>query len=240
MEAPLIMKIIKKKLSIKEIMALIAIAAGVVFVAVALYLESADYPWGLLFGTASQSEDSLPDPPDLILDREDSNSQIVVLDDIGLQGEYEENAAAGPLPGDEAFTAAASEAKKYVVIGSFKIPSLRISQNLLEGTGRQLKYGVGYVPGTAAPGEKGNCAIAGHRSYPFRYLNKLSAGDSIIIKSAGNVYTYKVYDSFDVLPEETWVLNSVDGEDSVLTIITCTPYLVSSHRLIVRARLADS
>ena len=103
----------------------------------------------------------------------------------------------------------------------------------------EMKYGVGHVTGTAMPGEKGNCAISGHRPYPFRYLDTLTEGDKVIVKRDGVVYTYSVYESFEVLPEETWVLDNIIGEKYTLTLITCTPYMVSSHRLIVRARLID-
>ncbi len=226
----------KRKRSIFEIAALGVMALGILLLAVALVLESGDYPWGILFGTASQSEDATPDPAPLALDEEDAGASIVF-------GDFPSSNAAEPsegvLPGDEAATSAADLAKQYVVLGSFKIPALRLSQHFLEGVDKQLKYGVGHIPGTAAPGQKGNCAVAGHRSFPFRHVDKLTAGDNIIINSGGVTYTYKVYDSFDVLPEETWVLRNVDGEDYVLTIVTCTPYVVSSHRLIIRARLAD-
>ncbi len=102
-----------------------------------------------------------------------------------------------------------------------------------------MKYGVGHLPSTAAIGQKGNCAISGHRTFPFRYLDMLKEGDSVILKFGDNRYTYTVYESFTVLPEEVWVLDSVEGKEYVLTLITCTPYMVSSHRLIVRAELSD-
>ena len=115
---------------------------------------------------------------------------------------------------------------------------LEVSQNLLEGAGREMKYGVGHLPGSAMPGQKGNCAIAGHRPYPFLYLDQLKSGDSIVIRT-DNTYTYTMYEALVVLPTDVWVLGLVKDEPYTLTLITCTPYPVDDHRLIIRARLTS-
>lgn len=108
---------------------------------------------------------------------------------------------------------------------------------MLEGTQGQLHYGVGHVTGTAPAGKEGNCALAGHNTTSFKYLSKLSKDDKVFLISNNTTYTYSVYQSFTVLPTNLDVLKDVDGENAVLTLITCTPYLTGTHRLIVRARL---
>jgi len=204
------------------------IALGLVLVAVAVTMEVVDYPWGRLFGVVPQA---LPDPAPIVLTGEDADS--LLTDEAEPVPEDE----SGILPGEETEDGPPAV---YVQLGILKIPSLGVSQHVLEGTGRQMRYGVGHVVGTAGLGQEGNCALSGHRPSPFRYLDKLKAGDKITIEEGETLYTYTVYESFSVLPEETWVLSDIPGETAALTLITCTPYLVSSHRLIVRARLTDT
>lgn len=207
---------------------------GVVLIAAALILEGQRYPWGTLF-KVSQEESSLADPAPIILKGADADS---ILEEY--TGEEPSDPAEDTMVNNNVLPGTETEAQAapvYVRLGVIKIPKLRISQHILEGTERQLHYGIGHVPGTDEIGAFGNCALAGHRFASFRYLNKLTAGDNIVLKTGDNTYTYSVFESFEVLPEETWVLSDIEGEERSLTLITCTPYLVSSHRLIVRARL---
>ena len=248
------MKKNKKNMSVRKCIPLILIAVGLALVTAAIVLEAMDYPWGVLFKTSDQNADTLPDPSPIELDEQDEGVIVTALppalpavtaspEQIPTPSPEEEQMPEQTedttLPGEEEQTEQAPAVVNYYVLGTFKIPVLGVSQNLLEGTGKQLKYGVGHVTGTDMPGQTGNCAVAGHRPYPFRYLDMLQSGDIVVVESGGITYTYTVYSSFEVLPEEVWVLYDVDGEDYTLTIITCTPYLVSSHRLIVRARLTD-
>lgn len=227
----------KKISGSRKIISRLLILAGLFLVFGALIFEAYHYPWGTLFG-GDQSEALVPDPSPIVLEDEDKDSVVV-------QSEPEASPDISPeefpdtdlLPGDE--KAETSLLSAYVQLGILKIPKLHVSKYVLEGTQRQLRYGTGHVEGSDGIGQKGNCAVAGHRSTVFRYLNKLAEGDSVILKADDNVYTYSIYESFTVLPEETWVLGDVEGETYTLTLITCTPYMVSSHRLIVRARLTD-
>ena len=226
----------QKKSAVKKNLARILIIAGIALIAATICIEAYRYPWGTLFGSV-RDESSIPDPTPIVLMGEDANS--VIESDYDAPAESPSDAGqgeTGELPGNESADASSSV---YVQLGILKISVLNVSQNVLEGTQRQMRYGVGHVTGTEGIGAKGNCAIAGHRTTAFRYIDKLTAGDNVVLKVNDNVFTYSVYDSFAVLPDETWVLNDIDGEDYALTLITCTPYLVSSHRLIVRARLTD-
>lgn len=135
-------------------------------------------------------------------------------------------------------TSTSSEIKN--AIGIMKIPKIDLKVAISEGVDvNTLKYAVGHFTGTPYPGEKGNSAIAGHRSYTYNeYFNRLDEvieGDQIIIKTKKGEFTYKVYEKFVVLPEEVSVLNNT--KDAELTLITCTPIRVATHRLIIKAKI---
>lgn len=127
------------------------------------------------------------------------------------------------------------------VLGRVKIPKINESLLLVEGVkSKDLKLGAGHIPGTAMPGEIGNCAIAGHRNYTFgSYFNRLdevAIGDKVTVEYGKKSFTYEVYEILVVLPEDTSVLNQTK-DDKVLTLITCTPVRVATHRLILHALL---
>lgn len=104
----------------------------------------------------------------------------------------------------------------------------------------EIKSSVGHLLGTAYPGEQGNCVIAGHRCFTkgklFNRLDELEIGDSISINYNSSSFNYKVYDIQIVEPSDISVLNAVDDEIS-LTLITCHPYKLNTHRLIVKAAM---
>lgn len=229
----------KKNFKLKKL-TIVLMITGAFMVAAAAVLEAVHYPWERILGLASQDESSVADPSPLdfaVTSPSGTPSAVPLLSAAGL---FDPSAIA-VLPGAEEAEDDEETLEDYdfQLLGVFKIPVLKVSQHLLEGTDKQLKFGVGHVTGTAMPGQPGNCVVAGHRPWPFRYLDTIAVGDNIILKLGDMVFTYQVYDSFVVLPNETWVLGDVWGEKYALTVITCTPYLVSSHRLIVRARLAD-
>lgn len=219
----------------KRLFPRLLLVVGVLLIAAAVGIEASHYPWRTLFGITKDAA-SMPDPTPITLTGEDAGSTLIESGAAPSEGPSEETPAEGLLPGSETDDAPSSV---YVQLGIIKVPKLSLSQYVLEGTQRQMRYGIGHVSGTDAIGAAGNCALAGHRTTGFRYLNLLAAGDTVSFTVGENTYTYTVYDAFDVLPDETWVLSDVSGEPYALTLITCTPYLVSSHRLIVRARLTD-
>ena len=125
------------------------------------------------------------------------------------------------------------------VMGVLRIAKLDVKVPIVNGVkADNLKVGVGYIPGTASIGEIGNTAIAGHRSYTFgkffNRLDELDIGDKIEIYSNGQTYEYTVYKKHIVDPTDLSVLNRNDT-DKVLTLITCHPIYIASHRLIVHA-----
>lgn len=132
---------------------------------------------------------------------------------------------------------------KQKVLGVMKIDKIKVNTPVVEGVKPEnLSAGVGHIPGTAAIGEAGNTAIAGHRSYTFgRFFNRLdelNEEDEIIIDNKEKTFRYKVYEKLIVEPSDTSVLEW-DDSGSILTLITCHPIYVASHRLIIHARLED-
>jgi len=116
------------------------------------------------------------------------------------------------------------------------IKKIGVDAPVLEGDDWQtLKKGVGHTPGTANPGEPGNCVLSGHDDVygeVFRYLSELKPGDEVLVyTSDGHSFKYVVKTSFLVLPDAVEVLDPTP--EPILTLITCYPYLIDSHRLIV-------
>lgn len=218
-----------KKLGFKKRISIVLMVIGVMLILVAIGIEVAQYPWRTLFGTSRDVKD-IPDPADIVLIDQDAGISL----EEGKPLSHEE--AYDLLPGSQLDDEPPSA---YILLGIMKIPKIEVSQYILEGTQRQMRYGGGHVIGSAAIGEKGNCVITAHRHHAFRYIDLLDQDDEVVVKSNGHIFTYSVYESFVVEPTEIWVLDPVQDEEYVMTMITCTPFMVSTQRLIVRARLID-
>ncbi|MGH2728230.1 MAG: class E sortase [Actinomycetota bacterium] len=125
----------------------------------------------------------------------------------------------------------------------------KVNVIVVEGTtGNALRAGAGHYVNTPLPGERGNVAIAGHRTgfgEPFRWVDKLRPGDSIILETPVGDYYYEVMDEVDG-HENPWVTFPKDfsviapTQESVLTLTTCDPPHTSLKRLIVRAKLVKT
>ena len=111
------------------------------------------------------------------------------------------------------------------VIGLIEIEALDLKYPIVEGANsKQLAYGIGHIPGTAAIGSIGNCVLAGHRGSRygtyFKYLNRLSAGDTVkVMDKEGNLYLYEVVSWEVVGPYDNSV--KAQGEKAELTLLTC-------------------
>lgn len=130
---------------------------------------------------------------------------------------------------------------EQTVLGIISIKKIKCKYPIVEGVKEvNLSAGIGHIPGSAYPGQPGNCALAGHRNYTFgRFFNRLDEiknGDTIDITTKNGTYKYVVYDKFTVTPDDVSVIKG-DKDDNIITLITCTPIYIASHRLIVRARL---
>lgn len=128
------------------------------------------------------------------------------------------------------------------IMGYLDIPSINIHLPIYHGTGEDaLSKGIGHLPDTAFPiGGNGNHSVlTGHTGLPsaklFTDLTKLTTGDFFTIHILDEVLTYEVDQLNIVLPSEVDELLPVAGAD-YCTLVTCTPYGVNSHRLLVRGR----
>jgi LPXTG-site transpeptidase (sortase) family protein len=123
-------------------------------------------------------------------------------------------------------------------LGRIEIPRIGVAAMILEGIkDRTLRLAVGHIPGTPLPGQRGNVALAGHRDTFFRALRNIRKDDEITLTTLAGYYRYEVDSTSVVEPEETQVLDNVNGD--YLTLVTCYPFsFVGSapRRFIVRAR----
>ncbi|MCX7832579.1 MAG: class E sortase [Actinobacteria bacterium] len=121
------------------------------------------------------------------------------------------------------------------------IPAINLKEPVYEGVSRRvLMSGPGHIPGSSYPGEKGNCAVSGHRvtfGGPFRNLHKIKAGDSIYVEYKNKQYTYQVIWIRRVKPKDIWVIGKT--EIPSLTLTTCDPPYSAKYRLVVRAVLVN-
>lgn len=126
------------------------------------------------------------------------------------------------------------------MMGYIRIPKIEVELPIYHGTEeRILQSGIGHFEGTSLPvgGESSHCVLTGHRGLPskilFTDLDKLTNGDIFYIKILGETFAYRVDQILTVLPEDTKALTIAPGKDYV-TLVTCTPYAVNTHRLLVR------
>lgn len=121
-----------------------------------------------------------------------------------------------------------------------EIPSIDVYLPIYHGTGQEtLKKGVGHLEGSALPvgGLGTHSVISAHRGLPgaklFTDLDQIEAGDLFYIHVLGETLAYEVDRIEVVAPEDIEPLTAVRGEDHV-TLMTCTPYGINSHRMLVR------
>lgn len=126
------------------------------------------------------------------------------------------------------------------VMGYIDIPEIKCTLPIYHGTSHAvLQIAVGHVEGTSLPvgGEGTHCVLSGHRGLPsarlFTDLDQLVAGDLFLLQILDETLTYEVDQIRIVLPTEVSDLTIEKGKD-YCTLVTCTPYGVNSHRLLVR------
>lgn len=135
---------------------------------------------------------------------------------------------------------------QIVNYGVIEIPSIDLRMPLARGADKQsLRVAAGWYPDSAEVGGAGNAVILGHRmtgyGVHFNRLDELQAGDQVVITtSQSEVFTYTVTGSEVILPENLMHTLAEHNEGFILTLVTCTPTGVGSHRLLVYATLTDS
>ena len=119
------------------------------------------------------------------------------------------------------------------------IPSIHVDVPVVEGDDwEQLKKGAGHHIGSANPGERGNTFISGHNDVYgeiFRYLEEVKVGEEIVVYAGERSYRYTVRATRIVEPDDVSVMYPTSTP--ILTLLTCYPYMVDSHRLVVIAEL---
>lgn len=171
-----------------------------------------------------------------------------VAENLRRADEYNANAAESPIldpwldaqrPGTEAYQEYLSQLNINDVMATVKIPSIDVNLPIYHGTETAtLDKGIGHLFGTALPvgGESTHTVLTGHTGLGtatmFDQLTSLKEGDVFYIEVPGRHLKYQVTDIRVVLPNETETLNKVEGKD-LATLITCTPYGINTHRLLV-------
>ena len=132
------------------------------------------------------------------------------------------------------------------IMGYVSIPKLGVELPLYHGISAEvLNKACGHVEGTSLPigGENTHCVLSAHRGLPhaklFTELDKMEVGDTFTITVIDRTVTYQVDQIKVVLPNETSDIQIAQGED-LCTLLTCTPYGINSHRLLVRGKRIES
>ena len=130
-------------------------------------------------------------------------------------------------------------------LGYITIPKIDVNLPIYNGTSQDvLSKGVGHMEQSSYPlgGESTHCVLTGHRGLPsavlFTDLDKLEIGDEFYLHVLDEILAYKVDQIKVVEPNESGDLEIIEGKDNC-TLVTCTPYAINSHRLLVRGERTE-
>ncbi|MGE9975526.1 class C sortase [Coprococcus catus] len=132
------------------------------------------------------------------------------------------------------------------IMGYVEIPKINCSLPIYHGTTASvLQTAIGHLEWSSLPvgGESTHCVLSGHRGLPsaklFTNLDKLQEGDVFMLRVLDEVLTYEVDQILIVEPQETGALRIEEGKD-YCTLVTCTPYGINTHRLLVRGHRIEN
>ena len=132
------------------------------------------------------------------------------------------------------------------VMGYVEVPSIKVSLPIYHGTEESvLQVAIGHLEWSSLPvgGASSHCVISGHRGLPsaklFSDLDEVVEGDIFIMRVLDETFTYEVDQILIVEPQDTEALLIQEGED-LCTLVTCTPYGINTHRLLVRGHRIDN
>ena len=132
------------------------------------------------------------------------------------------------------------------IMGYIEIPIIGVTLPIYHGTDEAvLQIAIGHLEWTSLPvgGESSHCVVSGHRGLPsarlFTDLDKLVVGDIFMFRVLDEILTYEVDQILIVKPNETEALVIEQGKD-LCTLVTCTPYGINSHRLLVRGHRVEN
>lgn len=130
----------------------------------------------------------------------------------------------------------------YPAMCWIEIPAINVREPVYHGTSDDaLSQGVGHLDWSSLPvgGTPSHCVLAAHSGMQetrmFDDLDKLEKGDVFVIHTLGDAYQYEVYDIEVVKPQEAKSKCELEPEKDVCTLVTCTPYGINTHRLLVHA-----
>lgn len=122
-----------------------------------------------------------------------------------------------------------------------QIPSIDVDAPVVQGDGEeQLKKGVGQHIGTPNPGQSGNIVLSAHNDIfgeIFRDLDKLQKGDEIILFTSTRPYVFIIQQTQIVEPTQVDIMGAT--QESVVTLISCYPYMVDKQRIVVTAKMVN-
>jgi sortase A len=131
------------------------------------------------------------------------------------------------------------------IIGTIEIENIGVNLPIYHGTEETvLQVGIGHLEGSSFPTGTTNthAILSGHRGLPsaklFSDLDQMIVGDTFLLHILDQTFAYQVDNISIVLPEDTGGLGITNGKEYV-TLVTCTPYGVNTHRLLVRAKRVD-
>lgn len=132
------------------------------------------------------------------------------------------------------------------IMGYVVIPKINVRLPIYHGTDPAvLEIAIGHIAGSSLPvgGESTHCVLSGHRGLPsaklFTDIDQLKEGDQFMLEVLGDTLTYEVDQIKVVLPDELDDIEIEEGKD-LCTLVTCTPYGVNTHRLLVRGHRVET
>ena len=132
------------------------------------------------------------------------------------------------------------------IMGYIEIPVIKCSLPIYHGTDEGvLQIAIGHIEGSSLPvgGEGTHCVLSGHRGLPsaklFSDLDELKEGDTFMIRVLNETLTYEVDQIRIVEPNDLTTLDIYEGQD-LMTLVTCTPYGINTHRLLVRGHRVEN
>lgn len=174
--------------------------------------------------------------------RASSDSGNSATDGIAQDGHADGNSTS------ENYASPTGNSQRLRAYGTIVIPSIGCELPLWDGAGKvELRYGAGRMPGSSEAGAPGNLVIFGHRMRRygsiFNRLGEVCIGDSIVIEHSVQAFTYTV-DAIDTVEPSSlsaYIGMEKEGDPGScrITLITCTPIGVGSHRLIITGHLAS-
>ena len=132
------------------------------------------------------------------------------------------------------------------IMGYVVIPKINVRLPIYHGKDPAvLEIAIGHIAGSSLPvgGESTHCVLSGHRGLPsaklFTDIDQLKEGDQFMLEVLGDTLTYEVDQIKVVLPDELDDIEIEEGKD-LCTLVTCTPYGVNTHRLLVRGHRVET